>query len=69
MLPKDILTSIEKSFEEKFPYKIQGSPKHTPLRFIGREIKQFILFALLTVLKSIREGGSVDEWIRLLDNK
>lgn len=40
--PEKTAESWEKKFDEKFPYKIQGSPKHTPLRFIDREIKAFI---------------------------
>lgn len=32
----------EEEFDKMFPYKIQGAPKHTKLKFIDRELKSFI---------------------------
>lgn len=44
----------EEEFDKQFPYKIQGSPKHTELRFITREIKSFISTLLAQAKKDER---------------
>ncbi len=50
----------EERFDENFPYKIQGAPKHTKLLFINKEIKEFIKNLLLEREK---------ELYRLMENK